>query len=81
MRKLTLALVVLALLLLLAAPAAARPVEPPVTRLDNGLALIGHDVVAVASTPAATLSSVCHQLRYEPFDISIPTRRFVPIPQ
>lgn len=80
MRRITLAIIVLALLLLLVAPASARPVEPPLTRLDNGVALIGYDVVAVASTPPATLSHACYQLRYEAFVSRAPTRTFVPIP-
>jgi hypothetical protein len=81
MRRITLAFMVLALLLVLVAPAGARPVEPPMTRLANDVFLIGHDVVAVAQTPPATLSNVCHQLRYELNVSPVPTRIFVPIPQ
>jgi hypothetical protein len=66
MRRITLALMVLALLLLLVAPAGARPVDPPVVYRSNGLALIGMDVLATPDVPGATLVTVCNQLRYEP---------------
>lgn len=65
MRRITLALVVLAMLLLLVAPAGARPIEPPVVMRPNGVAMIGWDVLADPGVTHETLAGVCHQLRAE----------------
>lgn len=65
MRRITLALIVLAMLLLLVAPAGARPFEPPVAMKPNGMAVIGLDVLADPGVTHQTLAGVCHHMRFE----------------
>ncbi|HSF85580.1 MAG TPA: hypothetical protein VLG28_08000 [Acidimicrobiia bacterium] len=66
MRRIVFVALVVALLLLLVVPVGtAKTFQPPVVMRDNGVAVVGSDVLAAPGTSAEQLGCICHQLRHE----------------
>ena len=66
MRRIVFVALVVALLLLLVVPVGtAKTFQPPVVMRENGVAVVGSDVLAAPGTSAEQLGCICHQLRHE----------------